>query len=96
MKNRANTETALQLKGHKMANVINKTATYAAKFGHQIDCAPGEMVISADSVSDAIEQALLFVADGYRNGTWINVDLGNSFYSARNVHGQAVGELTTY
>lgn len=73
-----------------------QTTTYPAKFGHQALCRPGETTITASSVEDAIAQAKRFVANGYRNDTWINVDLGDSHYSARNVHGQAVGEFTIY
>jgi len=70
--------------------------TYQAKFGHADNCTPGVMDIEAASTEQAIQQARDFVSSGLRNGTWINVDLGTGAYAARNVHGNAVGETTSY
>lgn len=70
--------------------------TFTAKFGHDDNCTPGIMTFDATTIDQAIEQANQFVESGVRNSTWINVDLENSAYAARNVHGKAVGEITTY
>lgn len=69
---------------------------FDAKFGHEDNCTPGLMTFHADNREQLMQQAKEFVASGIRNGTWVNVDLGDAAYAARNVHGKAVGELTQY
>jgi hypothetical protein len=64
---------------------------FEAKYGHDEYCTPGVMTIEATDESDAIAQARAFVEDGYRNKTWINLDIGDSAYRATNEHGKAVG-----
>lgn len=41
---------------------------------------------------EIIQQANKFVETGYRNSTWVSVDLGDALYIARNVHGKSVGQ----
>lgn len=72
------------------------SATYTAAYGHEENCTPGRITITASNRDEAIAQARKFVEDGFRNLTWISLDLGDCGYAARNVHGRAVGELTSY
>lgn len=63
---------------------------YTARYAHSESDTPGSLEIVAIDHDDAKRQARQFVADGYRNGTWINLDLGESSYAARNVNGKVV------
>lgn len=69
---------------------------FKAKYGHESNCTPGVMTFEAGNRDQAIQHAKEFVVSGVRNGTWVNVDLNDAAYAARNVHGNAVGELTHY
>ena len=65
--------------------------TYPMIYGHDDGGTPGRTTVQAVTDEDAVEQARRFVGDGYRDNTWATIDLGESVYTARNVHGQAVG-----
>lgn len=68
------------------------TTTYTARFAHSDADLPGEINLSATTEAEAIAEINEFVASGYRNGTWANVDFtGGRSYCAQNVHGKAVG-----
>lgn len=70
--------------------------TFTATFGHHERDIPGRMTLEATTEAEAIAEAKRFVEAGYRDGTWINVSLGNGAYSCANRHGKAVGELFPY
>jgi hypothetical protein len=70
--------------------------TFTASFGHNHNDVPGHITLESTTEKDAIAEARRFVEAGYRNGTWINVDLGNGAYAASNQDGKAVGEVTRY
>ena len=66
-----------------------------AKFAHNANDIPGELVF--EGTEDEIkEQARDFVKEGFRDGTWISVDLGDHAYAVRNILGKAVARNTTY
>lgn len=67
---------------------------YPAKYAHSPDDTPGAMTVIAGTDEEAMSKAREFVEKGFRNGTWITVDIENGFYNARNEHGRAVGKLT--
>ena len=67
---------------------------YQLTYGHDSNGTPGRVTLQANSAREAIEQTRKFVADGFRNETWATVDLGDEgAYTARNVHGRAVGQV---
>lgn len=66
--------------------------TYPMIYGHDDGGTPGRTTLQAINDENAIDQARRFVADGYRNSTWATLELGESAYTAHNVHGQAVGD----
>jgi hypothetical protein len=70
--------------------------TFTARFAHGDSDSAGRITLDAQSEAAAIREADAFVEAGVRNSTWINVDLGNGAYAARNAHGKAVGEVTRY
>ena len=66
-----------------------------AKFAHNANDIPGELAF--EGTEDEIkEQARDFVKEGFRDGTWINVDFGDHAYAVRNILGKAVARNTTY
>lgn len=68
------------------------TTIYTARFGHTEESIPGTIELSATSDSSAVIEIRQFVLNGYRNGTWANVQLSDgSVYCCKNEHGEAVG-----
>lgn len=71
-----------------------KVRAYPAKYAHSQGDTPGSMTVIAGTDEEAIAEARKFVEKGFRNGTWITVDIADGFYTAQNEHGSAVGKLT--
>lgn len=63
---------------------------YTAKYGHSDNCTPGHLLFDANSDRDAERQARKFVADGYRNGTWLFLETGRFYVGMKNQHGDVV------
>ena len=66
--------------------------TYQMVYGHDDRGTPGSATLQSATEDGAVEQARRFVADGYRNSTWATLELGERVFTARNVHGNAVGQ----
>ena len=64
---------------------------YVARYAHSDTDTPADLVLSAKTDAEAIEEIKKLVSDGYRNGTWANVGLSDgSVFACRNSHGAAV------
>lgn len=66
-----------------------------AKYAHDANDIPGELVFEG-SEEEIKKKARKFVQDGFRDGTWINIDFGDHAYAVRNVLGKAVARNTVY
>ena len=66
-----------------------------AKYAHNANDVPGELVFEG-SAEEIKKEARMFVQDGLRDGTWINIDFGDHAYAVRNVLGEAVARNTAY
>ena len=75
---------------------LEKIMKAIAKFAHNANDIPGELVFEGGAEDEIKEQARAFVKEGFRDGTWINVDFGDHAYAVRNILGKAVARNTTY
>ena len=70
---------------------------YTARYAHSNTDTPADMTLDAKNDREAVAKVRQFVADGYRNGTWANVELADGrSYRASNKHGKAVGGYAGY
>ena len=66
-----------------------------AKYAHNANDIPGELAFEGTE-EEIKKEARDFVKNGFRDGTWINVDFGDHAYAVRNVLGEAAARNTAY
>ena len=68
---------------------------YIARYAHSDTDTPADLALDASNDAEAKAEIKAFVASGYRNGTWANIELADgSVYSCRNMHGECAARST--